>query len=69
MYHKNLTQDLRLRMTETDFNFLKNLSVERNLSVSEIIRQIIGEYRRSIYINEKGADVHGNTKTTCNDKL
>lgn len=48
MYMKNLTEDLRLRLSETDMNFLRELSDERNTSISECIRQIIGEYRRSL---------------------
>lgn len=48
MYVKNLTEDLRLRLTASDMEFLKNLSAERGSTVSECIRSIIGEYRRSI---------------------
>lgn len=48
MYDKNLTEDLRLRLSLTDMNFLRSLSEERNVSLSEVIRSIIGEYRRSL---------------------
>lgn len=48
MYEKNLTEDLRLRLSELDMNFLRDLSKKRSVSVSECIRSIIGEYRRSI---------------------
>lgn len=48
MYEKNLTSDLRLRLSETDMDFLRKLSKERSVSVSECIRSIIGEYRRSL---------------------
>lgn len=48
MYKKDLSQDLRLRLSNNDMDFLKGLSNERNVSVSECIRSIIGEYRRSL---------------------
>lgn len=48
MYEKNLTEDLRLRLSENDMNFLRQLSADRSVSVSEVIRSIIGEYRRSL---------------------
>lgn len=48
MYEKNLTKDLRLRLSDTDMDFLKRLSDERGMSVSSCIRGIIGEYRRSL---------------------
>lgn len=48
MYEKNLTEDLRLRLSTNDMDFLRQLSSERSVSVSECIRSIIGEYRRSI---------------------
>lgn len=47
IYEKNLTQDLRLRLSELDMNYLRKLSTERSVSVSEVIRSIIGDYRRS----------------------
>lgn len=48
MYEKNLTEDLRLRLTSKDMDFLRSLSADRGTSVSEVIRSIIGEYRRSL---------------------
>lgn len=48
MYEKNLTEDLRLRLSKKDMDFLRELSSQRSVSVSECIRSIIGEYRRSI---------------------
>lgn len=48
MYEKNLTADFRLRLTQKDMEFLRQLSEERGCSVSEVVRSIIGEYRRSI---------------------
>lgn len=80
MYEKNLKEDLRLRLTSTDMDFLRNLSSQRGVSVSECIRSIIGEYRRSLdTLNtlkkaielsniEKGVELsHGDTKTDIND--
>ena len=79
MYSKNLTKDLRLRLSEIDMDFLTELSKERTVTVSECIRQIIGEYRRSletmdmlkkaIELERKGGLSHGDTKTDFNDKL
>ena len=48
MYEKNLTEDLRLRLSKRDMDFLRGLSADRSVSVSECIRSIIGDYRRSI---------------------
>lgn len=48
MYEKNLTEDLRLRLSSTDMDFLRSISSERGASISETIRGIIGEYRRSL---------------------
>ena len=48
MYNKNLTEDLRLRLCKDDMDFLRDLSVKRAVSVSEVIRSIIGEYRRGL---------------------
>lgn len=83
MYLKNLTEDFRLRLTADDMEFLKNLSVQRGTSVSELVRQIIGDYRRSYdtlnlfndFLRSQtskngGLAVHnGDTKTDLNDKL
>lgn len=75
MYNKNLTEDLRLRLSSTDMDFLRNLSAQRVVSVSECIRSIIGEYRRSletmdllqkalVLAKDKGVELsHGDTKT------
>lgn len=74
MYEKNLSEDLRLRLSSNDMDFLRSLSKERCVTVSECIRSIIGEYRRSIQTldalsealklaKQKGEAVHGDTKT------
>ncbi len=81
MYEKNLTEDLRLRLSQTDMDFLRDLSSKRSVSVSEVIRSIIGEYRRSLETldliknvvelsKEKGVQLsNGDTKTDIDDKL
>ncbi len=77
MYKKNLTEDLRLRLSTKDMDFLRGLAEDRSVSVSEVIRSIIGEYRRSLdTINvlskalelSKGEELsNGDTKTNIND--
>lgn len=79
MYEKNLTEDLRLRLSETDMDFLRKLSAERAVSVSEVIRSIIGEYRRGLetlnvlneallFAKEKEAMLsNGDTKTNIDN--
>lgn len=52
MYNKNLKEDLRLRLSKDDMDFLRDLSEKRCVSVSECIRSIIGEYRRSLQTME-----------------
>lgn len=81
MYMGNLTESFRIRFSENDMNFLRNLSEERGISVSECVRSIIGEYRRSLDTmrllsdalnlvkEEKGELSNGDTKTNFNDKL
>lgn len=73
MYEKNLTEDFRLRLSKKDMDFLRSLSVNRGQSISECVRSIIGEYRRSLdtidilraalKLDEKGAAVLGDTKS------
>lgn len=79
MYEKNLTEDLRLRLSKTDMDFLRELSSQRSLSVSQCIRSIIGEYRRSTEVvaslkdalalvkESKGRLSHGDTESDIND--
>lgn len=81
MYEKNLTEDLRLRLSKTDMDFLRSLSAKRAVTISECIRSIIGEYRRSIETMEiftqaiamakdKEAQLsNGDTKTNLNNQL
>lgn len=79
MYEKNLTEDFRLRLSSNDMEFLKNLAEKRSQSVSECVRSIIGEYRRSLdtleilsqaiqLTKEKGVELsNGDTKTIINN--
>lgn len=78
MYEKNLTEDLRLRLSKTDMDFLRNLASSRSCSVSECIRSILGEYRRSVdtlqtlnelltLAKEKGGLSNGDTETNIDD--
>lgn len=80
MYEKNLTEDLRLRLSKNDMDFLRELSTTRCVSISECIRSIIGEYRRSFAAldvltkaidlanKEKGVELsYGDTKTDINN--
>lgn len=81
MYEKNLTEDLRLRLSKSDMDFLRDLSEKRAVTVSECIRSIIGEYRRSletmdliakaIKLSEKegGIAVHGDTEANLDNQL
>lgn len=80
MYEKNLTEDFRLRLSKDDMDFLKELSQKRSDSVSGVLRNIIGEYRRSLetlellsktinLANERGTLSNGDTKTNINNKL
>lgn len=48
MYGKNLKNDVRIRISDRDFSFLKDLAEDRGESISEVIRSIVGEYRRSV---------------------
>ena len=76
MYDKNLTEFLGLRLSAKDMDFLRDLSHRRSIPVSECIRSIIGEYRRSFdsfncfYNTEKEVfNSDGNFKTYFNNKL
>lgn len=64
MYLKNLTCDFRLRLTQDDMEYLVKLSNERKVSVSEIVRTMISDYRRKFM-----GVVHGDTKTDFNNIL
>lgn len=61
MYYKDLKGDLRIRLSYRDIEYLKVLAHYRRTSVSEVVRQVIGEYRRSEGI------LYGNKKTDFNN--
>lgn len=81
MYKKDLSKEVRLRISENDMNFLIQVSEARNVTVSECIRSIIGEYRRAtetmdtitkamkLVEEQKRGLSNGDTKTDINDKL
>ena len=73
MYEKNLSEFLRLRLSTKDLDFLRDLSSKRSVSISECIRDIIAEYRRSFYsLNSIDKEVYisdGDSKTYINNKL
>ena len=68
-----------MRLSTNDMDFLRELSEKRSVSVSECIRSIIGEYRRSLetldvlsqaltLAKEKEVQLsNGDTKTDIND--
>lgn len=77
MYEKNLTEDFRLRLSKIDMDFLRSLSSSRVQSVSECVRSIIGEYRRSLDtidilkaaldLDKRGIAVRGDTETNIDN--
>ena len=68
MYNENLDEQLRLRLSGTDMNYLRDLSARRSVSVSECIRGIIGEYRRKdTNFAKEGKLSHGDTETYINN--
>ena len=66
MYDKTLTERMILRLNSRDMTFLINMSEHMNVTVSECVRMIIGNYRRA---TEKEMLYNGYTKTPVNDKL
>ena len=80
MYEKNLSEDLRLRLSKDDMDFLRDLSSKRSMTVSGCIRSIIGEYRRSLdtldlltkavnlaNLEKEGTLSNGDTETNLDD--
>lgn len=47
MYNKDLKEDIRVRLSIQDMEFLIHLSNKRGLSISKCVRDIISEYRRN----------------------
>lgn len=58
MYLKNLSNSVHLRIDDDLYNYLWNISSDRCISVSELIRYILAEYK----INNGGSD-NGYNKT------
>lgn len=48
MYGKDLEERFILRLSSKDMDFLRQLSAQRDISISECLRSMIGEYRRSL---------------------
>lgn len=48
MYNKNLEISIHLRLSKKDFEFLCAYSNLYNMSVSDVIRMLVSNYRRSI---------------------
>lgn len=63
MYKKNLSERVVLRLSPSDLNFLSSLATQRNVSVSQVIRDIIFTYKSA------GGVVHGYTKTDIYNQL
>ena len=73
MYEKNLSEFLKFRLSPKDMDFLRDLSSKRSIPISECLRDIISEYRRSFYslnsIDKEVSISDGNFKTHFNNKL
>lgn len=48
MYLKDLTEELKVRISKDDMIFLKTLAEKRSIGLSELVRSMVGEYRRSL---------------------
>ena len=68
MYEKNLTKDLRLRLSEEDFNFLVDFASIYDFTISQAIRFCISHTKYS-FINETEGCPNGDTKTDIYDQL
>ena len=76
MYEKDLTVGFHLRLSSKDIDFLRDLSQKRSISISQCVRDIIGDYRRSFDFSnisltseKEVCSSYGNTKTYFNDQL
>lgn len=52
MYEKDLKNQIVLRINDKDMDFLRMVSEYRDVSLSKVIRSIIGDYRRACEISE-----------------
>lgn len=75
MYLGDLSCQFRLRMSSKDFDFLTELAQDRAITVSELVRSIIAEYRRSCVMvsalqsMKGGAMSYGDEQANFHDKL
>ncbi len=81
MYYRDLDETVRLRLSKTDMDFLRQVSEERGVTISALIRMIIGDYRRGYAIlstldsaikstKEREAELSdGDTETDIHDLL
>ena len=76
MYDKNLTEAVKVRLSSKDMDFLRDLSSKRSVSISECIRVIIANYRRSFdsfnsftITDKEVCSTYGNSKTYINNQL
>lgn len=76
MYEKDLTEGFHLRLSTKDIEFLRDLSLKRSITISQCVRGIIGDYRRSFEVSnisltteKEVCSSYGNSKTYFNDKL
>lgn len=53
MYEKNLNHSIKVRISDRDYRFLIEYSDRLDCSVSDTVRALIGEYRRSVETMEK----------------
>ena len=74
MYDKNLTEAVKVRLSSKDMDFLRDLSSKRSVSISECIRVIIANYRRSFdsfnsftITDKEVCSTYGNSKTYINN--
>ena len=51
MYLRDKKNQIVVRLSNLDYAFLVIKSEERNITISELVRSIIGEYRRSYEVN------------------
>lgn len=68
MYSKNLTEQIKLRLSKSDFDFLVFEADACGLSVSQYLRNLIRSARSACFIEEFDSEVvhYGDSET---DKL
>lgn len=48
LYNKNKVNRLNLRLSDTDYNFLIDLAMFYDVSISDVVRIIVSNYRREV---------------------